>query len=247
MEALIYSKIENWREVAADREEWKSREPDWVYEQCSEWLGERFTGATRKTRRSEKAVAEPTTYRASTRRVLAWEGPEIEICTSHRNMVKIGNGTAVPRDRRWNEITAAMETIRRSGASFCKEGAWRVVEKRREETKWHKEQARRMPISEWRMEKGEGWTEIRAAMDRGEKPKVEMHWETDRFQGRPRAWWTGFSIIYRDKRGEAHPLHREIGNIPIPEEHEAAEVRMLSLSKAVPMLLVRFFQELFTI
>ena len=135
MEAFIYSKIKNWREVAADREEWRSREPDWVYEQCSEWLGERFTGETRKTRRKEKAVAEPTTYRASTRRVLAWEGPEIEICTSHRNMVKIGNGTAVPRDRRWNEITAAMETIRRSGASFCKEGAWRVVDKRREETK----------------------------------------------------------------------------------------------------------------
>ena len=85
------------------------------------------------------------------------------------------------------------------------------------------------------------------AMDRGEEPKVEMHWETNRFQGKERAWWTGFCILYRDKSGNMHPLHSEIGKIPVPEDHEAEEIRVLSLSKAIPMLLVRFFQELFTI
>ena len=247
MEALIYAKISNWREAAADREEWKNREAYWVSEQCRDWLGDKFTGETRKVRRSEKCAAEPTTYKASTRRVLSWEGPEIEICTSHKNIVRIGNGLSQPRDVRWNEITAAIETIRRSGARFGEQGVWRAVNKKREETKWHKEQARRISISEWKMEKGMGCSEIREAMGRGERPRVEMHLKTYRYQGKQKAWWIGFSIIYRDKNGEGHPLFREVGKIPVPEEHETKDFKMLSLSKAVPMLLVRFFQELFTI
>ena len=98
------------------------------------------------------------------------------------------------------------------------------------------------------MEKGEeGWAEIREALDRREQPRVELHWEIDRYQGKEKAWWTGSQMLYRDGKGTGHFLHREIGKIPIPEETEVEEVRMLSPSRAVPMLLVRFFQELFTV
>ena len=136
-----------------------------------------------------------------------------------------------------------METVRRSEAVFGEEGAWAAVQKRREETRWHREQARIMELSEWKMEKGEeGWSEIREAMDRGEKPKVEMHWETDRYRGKEKAWWTGFAIQYKNRTGESFALHREVGKIPIPEEHEMEDTRMLSLSRTIPMLLVRFYQ-----
>jgi len=54
MEALIYASIKDWREVAQDREEWKERERDWVSQQCTEWLEEKFTGETRKNKAGKK-------------------------------------------------------------------------------------------------------------------------------------------------------------------------------------------------
>ena len=74
-----------------------------------------------------------------------------------------------------------------------------------------------------------------------------MHWETDRHRGKEKAWWTGFEILYRNRGGQRYSLHREVGKIPIPEEHEMEDTRMLSLSRAIPMLLVRFYQESFMV
>ena len=68
-----------------------------------------------------------------------------------------------------------------------------------------------------------------------------MHWEAERFRGKEKAWWTGFAINYQSKSGETFTLHREVGKIPAPEEFEMEETNMLSLSRAVPMFLVRFY------
>ena len=42
-------------------------------------------------------------------------------------------------------------------------------------------------------------------------------------------------------------IHREVGRIPAPEEHEVEETKLRALAAAISMLLVRFYQDPFMV
>ena len=96
---------------------------NWVSNQCEEWFGEKLTGETRKTKRKERQAATPQSYVGTTKRVLSREGPEFQMCTSAKQMVRVGNGQSDATDETRNGIMETMEAIRKAGTEFPETGA----------------------------------------------------------------------------------------------------------------------------
>ena len=85
----------------------------------------------------------------------------------------------------------------------------------------------------------EGWDRIRDALEQGETPRIEMHWDTERIRGKDKTWWIRFTIYYSDQTEEGHVLHREVGKIPAPGEHEAEHTKLQAAAAAISMLFKR--------